>query len=194
MVFNPLFIGQVNKIFNPEKMLEYQKKLKKSGTEDEDLELDFDEEEYNREKEERRKERMKKYEGCVKGILEQLLKYKEMTLEILNTVCTEEERTQLLPTAEIFREVIIEFLTAGTIDIGALQNEQSDYLMDASDGFVLNEMLLGLMEDREFRKIGKMFIFPMEDSAHVYFKNVMDENGNRRNFRCSNVGFRYEER
>lgn len=31
-VFNPLFIGQVNKIFNPEKMLEYQKKLKKSGT------------------------------------------------------------------------------------------------------------------------------------------------------------------
>ncbi len=69
-----------------------------------------------------------------------------MTLEILNTVCTEEERTQLLPTAEIFREVIIEFLTAGTIDIGALQNEQSDYLMDASDGFVLNEMLLGLME------------------------------------------------
>ena len=169
-------------------------KLKKADVEDETVELDFDEEEYNREKEERRKERMKKYEGCVKGILEQLLKYKEMTLETLNTVCTEEERTQLLPTAEIFREVIIEFLTAGTIDIGALQNEQSDYLMDASDGFVLNEMLLGLMEDREFRKIGKMFIFPMEDSAHVYFKNVMDENGNRRNFRCSNVGFRYEER
>ena len=40
--------------------------------EDEIVELDFDEEEYNREKEERRKERMKKYEGCVKGILEQL--------------------------------------------------------------------------------------------------------------------------
>lgn len=193
-IFSPLFTGRVGKVFNPEKMLEYQKKLKKADVEDETVELDFDEEEYNREKEERRKERMKKYEGCVKGILEQLLKYKEMTLEILNTVCTEEERTQLLPTAEIFREVIIEFLTAGTIDIGALQNEQSDYLMDASDGFVLNEMLLGLMEDREFRKIGKMFIFPMEDSAHVYFKNVMDENGNRRNFRCSNVGFRYEER
>ena len=193
-IFSPLFTGRVGKIFNPEKMLEYQKKLKKADVEDETVELDFDEEEYNREKEERRKERMKKYEGCVKGILEQLLKYKEMTLEILNMVCTEEERTQLLTTAEIFREVIIEFLTAGTIDIGALQNEQSDYLMDASDGFVMNEMLLGLMEDREFRKIGKMFIFPMEDSAHVYFKNVMDENGNRRNFRCSNVGFRYEER
>ncbi len=53
------------KIFNPEKMLEYQKKLKKADVEDETVELDFDEEEYNREKEERRKERMKKYEGCV---------------------------------------------------------------------------------------------------------------------------------
>ena len=64
-------------------MLEYQKKLKKADVEDETVELDFDEEEYNREKEERRKERMKKYEGCVKGILEQLLKYKEKTLETL---------------------------------------------------------------------------------------------------------------
>lgn len=54
---------------------------------------------------------------------------------------------------------MIEFLTAGTIDIQALQREQTDYLMDASDGFVLNETLLSLMEDRKFRKIGKILIF-----------------------------------
>ena len=193
-VFNPLFIGQVNKIFNPEKMLEYQKKLKKSGTEDEDLELDFDEEAYSREKEQRRLERMKKYEGCVSTILEQLLKHRELTLETLNTGCDEEAWNRLLPTAEIFREVMIEFLTAGTIDIQALQREQTDYLMDESDGFVLNETLLSLMEDRKFRKIGKILIFPIEDGGHVHFKNVMDEFGNRRNFKCSNIGFRYEER
>ena len=127
-------------------------------------------------------------------ILEQLVNHKELTLETLNTECREEERERLLPTAEIFREVIIEFLTAGMIDIGTLQKEQTDYLMDASEGFVLNEMLLGFMEDRRFRKIGKIYIFPMEDSEHVHFKNVMDEAGNRRNFKCSNVGFRYEER
>lgn len=193
-IFGPLFTGRVNKIFNPEKMMEYQKKLKKSDVEDEAVELDFDEEEYNREKEQRRLERMKKYEGCVNVILEQLVTHKELTLEMLNTECREEERERLLPTAEIFREVIIEFLTAGMIDIGTLQKEQTDYLMDASEGFVLNEMLLGFMEDRRFRRIGKIFIFPMEDSEHVHFKNVMDETGNRRNFKCSNVGFRYEER
>lgn len=193
-IFAPLFTGRVNKIFNPEKMMEYQKKLKKADAEDESVELDFDEEEYNREKEKRRQERMKQYEGCVNVILEQLAAHKEMTLETLNTECREEKREQLLPTAEIFREVIIEFLTAGTIDIGTLKKEQTDYLMEASDGFVLNEMLLGLMEDRRFRKIGKIYIFPIEDSEHVHFKNVMDEAGNRRNFKCSNVGFRYEER
>lgn len=193
-IFGPLFTGRVSKIFNPEKMMEYQKKLKKSDVEDETVELDFDEEEYNREKEQLRLERMKKYESCVSVILEELIKHQELTLETLNTECEAEEREQLLPTAEIFREVIIEFLTAGMIDIEELRKEQTDYLMDASEGFVLNEMLLGLMEDRKFRKIGKIFIFPMEDSGHVHFKNVMDEAGNRRNFKCSNVGFRYEER
>ena len=193
-IFAPLFSSRINKIFNPEKMMEYQKKLKKSDVEDESMELDFDEEKYNREKEQSRQERMKKYEGCVNVILEQLVIHKEMTLETLNISCKEEERERLLPTAEIFREVIIEFLTAGTIDIGTIQKEQTDYLMDASEGFVLNEMLLAILEDRRYRKIGKIHIFPMEDGKHVHFKNVMDEAGNRRNFKCSNVGFCYEER
>ena len=78
--------------------------------------------------------------------------------------------------------------------IPELQKEQTDYLMDASDGFVLNEMLLGLIENKRFRKIGKIYTFPMEDSEHVYFQNIIDESGNKRNFKCSNVGFRYEER
>lgn len=43
-IWNPLFIGQAEKFFNPEKMLEYQKKLKKTNAEEEELELDFDEE------------------------------------------------------------------------------------------------------------------------------------------------------
>ena len=41
-IFAPLFSSRINKIFNPEKMMEYQKKLKKSDVEDESMELDFD--------------------------------------------------------------------------------------------------------------------------------------------------------
>ena len=194
-VFNPLFFGRVNKIFNPEKMLECQKKLKKLSADDEAVELDFDEEEYNREKEQRRLERMKKYEECIGVILEQLIENGKFTLQDLSESCDKEAWQRLFPTAEIFREVIIEFLTAGTIDISELQKEQTDYLMDASDGFVLNERLLGLIEqNKRFRKIGKIYIFPIENSEHVHFQNIMDEFGNKRNFKCSNVGFQYEER
>ena len=193
-VFNPLFCGQMSKIFNPEKMVEYQKKIKKSSGNDEDMELDFDEKGFNREKEQRRLERMKKYEACIGVLLDQLIKKEKFTLQDLSESCDQETWEKLFPTAEIFREVIIEFLTAGTIDIPELQKEQTDYLMDASDGFVLNEMLLGLIENKRYRKIGKIYTFPMEDSEHVYFQNIIDESGNKRNFKCSNVGFRYEER
>lgn len=193
-IWNPLFIGQAEKIFNPEKMLEYQKKLKKTNAEEEELELDFDEEAYNREKEERKRERMKKYENSIRLLLEQLLKQGEMTLATLNEICNETERKQLIPNAEIFREIMIEFLIAGAIDVAALQKEQKDYLMEASEGFVLNEMLLTILEEKEFQKIAKIRIFPMEEDAHVYFRHIVDENGNFRNFKCSNIGFRYEER
>ena len=146
-IFNPLFMSMPDKIFNPEKMLEYQKRLKKSDIDEEDLELDFDEEEFNREKERKRQERMKKYEQCITVILDMLLENQEITLQFLNERFTKEERKILIPTAEIFREVIIELLTEGNIDIGELRKEQTEYLMDTSDGFILNEMLLGIMDN-----------------------------------------------
>ena len=127
-IFNPLFMSMPDKIFNPEKMLEYQNRLKKSDIDEEDLELDFDEEEFNREKERKRQERMKKYEQCITVILDMLLENQEITLQFLNERFTKEEREILIPTAEIFREVIIELLTEGNIDIGELRKEQTEYL------------------------------------------------------------------
>lgn len=56
----------------------------------------------NREKEERKRERMKKYENSIRLLLEQLLKQGEMTLATLNEICNETERKQLIPNAENF--------------------------------------------------------------------------------------------
>ncbi len=193
-IFSPLFMGRLNKIFNPEKMLEYQKRLKKSNIDDEDVELDFDEEEFNREKEQKRLEKMEKYKKCIQIILDRLLINKQMDLRILNESCTNEERSTLIPTAEIFREVIIEFLTEGNIDINKLRKEQNDYLMDTSDEFVLNEMLITIMDNTKYKNIGKIYIYPIENEEYVHFKGVKDELGNLKNFKCSNVGLKYEER
>ena len=184
----------MDRIFNPEKMLEYQKKLKKSGENDEDVELDFDEEQFNRDKEQRRLERMGKYSGSIRLLLDKLLENTKLTLRQLSEECSEEERRKLIPTVEIFREIIIEFLTEGYIDIDELHKEQTDYLMDTSDEFVLNEILLTIMEDRDYKRISKIYIYPMENEDYVHFRNVTDENGNIKNFKCSNIGFSYEER
>ena len=183
-----------DKIFNPEKMLEFQKRLKKSDNTDDDMELDFDEEEFNKEKELKRQERMRKYAQCITVILDKLLENKEISLELLNEKCTEEERKKLIPTAEIFREVIIEFLTEGDIDISELRKEQTEYLMDTSEGFILNEMLLGIMDNSAYRSIKKIYVYQIEDGQYIHFKHVRDEAGNYKNFKCSNIGFRYEER
>lgn len=193
-IFNPLFTGKPGKIFNPEKMLEYQKKLKKSDMDNEDIELDFDEEEYNREKEQKRLECMEKYLNSIRIILDKLLISKEMDLKLISESCTQEERDTLIPTAEIFREIIIEFLTEGDIDIDELRKEQTEYLMDTSEGFVLNEMLLTIMNNTKYKNIRRIYIFPIESGEYVHFKGVTDESGNIKNFKCSNIGFRYEER
>lgn len=193
-IFNPLLIGHMNKIFNPEKMLEYQKRLKKSETDDEDIELDFDEDKYNREKEQRRQERLEKYAESIRKILDKLLESTYITLRSLSEESSEEEKKKLIPTAEIFREIVIEFLTEGVIDIDELRKEQTDYLMDTSEGFVLNEMLLKIIEDKQYRRISKIYIYPIEGEDYVHFRNVTDESGNIKNFKCSNIGFKYEER
>lgn len=189
-IWNPLLIGQKNKIFNPEKMLEYQKRLKKSGSEDEMAELAFDAEEYQREKEIARKEHLKKYDQSIRLLLDKLLVYGEITLRELSGECEDEERKLLIPTVEIFRELMIAFLTEGTIDVGCLRKEQTEYLLDASEGFVLNEQLLILLEEKKYKRIQKIDVYPIEDEGYVYFKNLTDDSGNNRNFKCSNIGFR----
>lgn len=193
-IFNPLYTGQMGKLFNPEKMLEYQKRLKASDVEEEAVELNLDVEEYNREKERKQKERMERYSESITLILDKLLENGQFTLRQLGAECTKAERNILIPTVEIFREIIIEFLSEGVVDMDNLRKEQTEYLMDTSESFVLNEMLLAIMEKEKYRKIGVIYIFPMEEEEHVHFREVRDEAGNIRNLKCSNIGFRYEGR
>lgn len=193
-IFNPLFAGRLDKILNPEKMLEYQRRLKKSDEKEETVELDFSEEEFSREKERKRQERMAKYENSIKVILDKLWEERNMDLRLLQECCTEEERSRLIPTVEIFREIMIEFLTEGTIEIAELRREQTEYLMGTSEGFVLNEMLLNLMENPRYKGMKKIHIFPIEDGEYIHFRGVKDESGNLKNFKCSNIGFSCEER
>lgn len=86
-VFNPLFCGQMSKIFNPEKMVEYQKKIKKSSGNDEDMELDFDEKtEENLVEQEKEKQQVEKRLTETRQEQSHLEEEKKQTEKLLETV------------------------------------------------------------------------------------------------------------
>ena len=193
-IFNPLLNVKSDKIFNPEKMFEYQKRIRREKEGEEDFELDFNSEEYQKEKEQKRQERLRKYERSIRIVLDKLLEYGELDLAKLSMECGMEEQQDLIPSVEIFREIMIEFLTAGTVSVENLRKEQAGYLMEASDSFVLNEMLLTILEDKKYGTIGMIQVYPAKEEKTVYFKNLKDEAGNFRNLKCSNIKFIYEKR
>lgn len=130
-IFNPLLNVKSDKIFNPEKMFEYQKRIRREKEGEEDFELDFNSEEYQKEKEQKRQERLRKYERSIRIVLDKLLEYGELDLAKLSMECGMEEQQDLIPSVEIFREIMIEFLTAGTVSVEDLRKEQAGNIMEA---------------------------------------------------------------
>ena len=192
IVMNPLFLGQTDKRYNPNKAFEYQKKIRKDNREDEVVELGFDGERYREEKEREKKERLNRYYKSIRIILEELFNNKNISLGFLSETVVGEKREKMIPTAEIFREIMIEFLTAGVIDIEVLEKERSEYLAETADNFHLNEMILRAVEDKRLSGIKKIYIRPAEKQSTVYFHQVNDEYGNVRSIKCSNVEMWYE--
>lgn len=104
------------------------------------------------------------------------------------------DREILIPTVEIFKEIMVELIRNREIDIGALQKERSEYIQDKPMEFQLNEMLLHLIEDfPENSGIIKIETHRLEDSGAVVFEGVMDERGEQKNIKCSNVIIRVEK-
>lgn len=189
----PLFRKDPEKIYNLKKSTELQKPIR-SKKEDTDTELlDFGSEEWQREEEQRLLEKNRRYRECLKSLLESALQKEtgELTLEALQEEIGEnEERTEkFIPNVEIFKEVMVELIKNQVIDIRLLQKERSEFLGEVSGGFQLNEMLLSLADELE-QNITQIEVYRIEDGKAVYFSNVRDERGNRKQIRCSNLMIR----
>ncbi|MBO5278182.1 MAG: hypothetical protein J6B06_01645 [Lachnospiraceae bacterium] len=188
----PLFWHGTGKIYNPEKAFEYQKRIRREEEKEELLELGLDEEMYREEQEARIRERLKKYSDCLTLILLTMKRQGRTSLSELKQTVFEEQREVLIPTLEIFREIVIELLTAGTIDIGLLRKERSEYLTESMERFQLNEMLLTILDENQLHGIGKIYAMRSEKEEKVCFEHVMDENGQYRTIRCTDVEIWYE--
>ena len=190
----PLFNREPDKVYNLNKALLYQKPSVRNEDEDTEEMLDFDEDAYLKEQEEKRRQKLKRYESSLGFLLEQASEKGEISLSDIwkniqeNEKNAEEMQQQLIPDVEIFKEIMVELIRNKEINMEALKKERSEFIQDQTADFQLNEMLLQLSEERfSDKKIGKIEIYRIEDGSTVTFDNVLSENGVKKSIRCSNI-------
>ncbi|MDO5817833.1 MAG: hypothetical protein Q4Q26_09500 [Eubacteriales bacterium] len=190
----PLFNREPDKVYNLNKALLYQKPSVRNEDEDTEEMLDFDEDAYLKEQEEKRRQKLKRYESSLGFLLEQASEKGEISLSDIwkniqeNEKNAEEMQQQLIPNVEIFKEIMVELIRNKEINMEALKKERSEFIQDQTADFQLNEMLLQLSEERfSDKKIGKIEVYRIEDGSTVTFDNVFSENGMKKSICCSNI-------
>jgi hypothetical protein len=188
-ILNPLFFQIPGKIYNPNLALEYQTKIRKKKADEDDIELGFDAKELIREREEKIRQKREMYRNCVGAILEILYQNENVYLSDMEAKMDEELKLRMIPTPEIFREVMIEFLSAGGIDMEKIKRERADRVFAVDDTFVLNEYIMDIAAERQYDKISEIRVSPVTDGSTVIFTDVVNQNGKKCNLRCSDVYF-----
>lgn len=193
--FRPLFVQGPDKIYNLNKAFEPQQAARKKTEQDSQEQIDFDEEQWQREQEMLRRKKLAKYRDCLQYLLEKLLADGEFSL----AQCREEinrepdKMQQLIPDVDIFKEIMVELIKSREIDIPALKKERSEFLQEAPGSFQMHEMLLELLEAKEpetGKRVRQISVTRTQDGEPVSFEGVMDESGNPKTIRCSNLLFR----
>ena len=190
----PLFNREPDKVYNLNKALLYQKPSVRNEDEDTEEMLDFEEDAYLKEQEEKRRQKLKRYESSLGFLLEQASEKGEISLSDIwkniqeNEKNAEEMQQQLIPNVEIFKEIMVELIRNKEINMEVLKKERSEFIQDQTADFQLNEMLLQLSEERfSDKKIGKIEVYRIEDGSTVTSDNVFSENGVKKSIRCSNI-------
>ncbi len=186
----PLFNQETDKIYNLNKAFQLQRPVRKKEEADIEEELDFDEEEWQREQERLHREKLKRYEKSLYSLIRYASEKGEISLREIGALTQDnrEERECLIPNVEIFKEIMVEMIKNREIDLPALRKERSEYIQDRPGEFQLNEMLLRLTEEYpENQTIQRIETYRMEDGTTVVFDGVLNEDKVRKSIRCSNV-------
>lgn len=187
LFLRPLFNQPLEKVYNLNLAFLKQQPLRRQQTEDEEW-LDFDEQAWQEEQLEEKKRRLALYQG----VLEQLLALAathdgEITLSEAKEILAD-DLSHLIPTVEIFKEVIIELLKSQTIMLNALKQERQAQIYDQSFDFQVNRAVLTLFEAHwDWQQYDGVYIARTNEQS-VQFENVPDETGERlKRIRCSDV-------
>jgi hypothetical protein len=188
----PLFRKEVGKIYSLNRSLELQRPLRRKQEEEGAEILDFDDALWQEEMEQKRREKLRRYEGSLSYLVDAALAGGEVSLwEIGRRVMENaEELYRLIPTVEIFKEIMVELIKNREIDIQALQKERSENIGVVVSDFQLSEMILKMAETEAEKHIKQIEVRRIEDGKTVVFEHVRNEEGIEKSIRCSNVSIR----
>lgn len=187
---NPLFNRDVDKIYNINKSLEIQKPARKHQNGDVGEILDFDEEEWEEQRREKIRIKLKKYTDSTNIIIKHTLPEGEISLETLLKQVSDEERSTLFPSIDIFKEIIVEMLKEKEVDLENIRNFRKEYIYEEPSDFELGDTIFSLLSDTDVKKFKAGRI---EDGKSIDLGIIEDEEtGEQKRIICSNVYFRVE--
>lgn len=190
MFLRPLFNRNPEKIYNLNKAFSYEKSVNTGMEKDTEEEVDFDEEAFRREKEEKLQKKLLVYEKSLQYLLEKASVTGEVSLGQLKDRLDiyPEEKEIFIPNVDVFKEIMVELIRNRTIDIATLKKERREYIQEQPDGFQLNEMILKLVEEQpENNDITSIEVERLENEEAITFSEIKDEENRRKTIRCSNV-------
>lgn len=190
MFLRPLFNRNPGKIYNLNKAFSYEKSVNAGMEKDTEEEVDFDEEAFRREKEEKLQKKLLVYEKSLQYLLEKASVTGEVSLGQLKDRLDiyPEEKEIFIPNVDVFKEIMVELIRNRTIDIATLKKERREYIQEQPDGFQLNEMILKLVEEQpENNDITSIEVERLENEEAITFSEIKDEENRRKTIRCSNV-------
>ncbi len=192
LLFSSLFTKNPDKSYNINKAFQFQQPVRNNDNEDNEEILSFNEEDIIEAENKRKLQRIEKCNKIIELTLEFAYERGKITLSEINNMIKESEilMDSLIPTVEIFREVIIEMLKVKDIDINELKEERKTTIDNGEIEFQLNKSILDVIERNNLlSKILLIRINKIELENDVKLENVKDENGNYRNFICSDIVF-----
>ena len=184
----PLFNRNPEKIYNLNKAFSYEKSVNAGMEKDTEEEVDFDEEAFRREKEEKLQKKLLVYEKSLQYLLEKASVTGEVSLGQLKDRLDiyPEEKEIFIPNVDVFKEIMVELIRNRTIDIATLKKERREYIQEQPDGFQLNEMILKLVEEQpENNDITSIEVERLENEEAITFSEIKDGENRRKTIRCS---------
>jgi hypothetical protein len=194
-IFRPLYLSRPVKRYNLAKCLQYQRVVKAAEDEPEE-EIALDEESYRQEKERERQRKQAMYRGVLENVIffVEGCEGRQCTLRDIAGAVFEGNLDQslIIPSAEIFREVMIELLKSEHIELQQLHKEEEGSIEDeASDGFEVSATFLSIVDENiRLKSVKGLEIYKVPGDEPVRLYGVPMDNGLVKTVTCSNIGFR----